>query len=62
MEEGQKKFVEFSTCLDTWDKRITKKGDATPEEKTVTFLDTTPTKKRTKDDTSYIENRYYCLV
>ena len=39
--KGRKKFVEFCTHLKTWDKRTTKKGDNTSEEKTVTFLDTT---------------------
>ena len=37
VEEGQKNFVEFCSLLETWDKRTPEKGDAIPEEKTVTF-------------------------
>ena len=38
VDKGLKKFVEFCTRIDTWDKRTTKKGDATSEDKNVTFF------------------------
>ena len=46
VEEGQKKFVDFCTRLETWECQAPKKGQVNPEDRKVTFAEKTPNKKK----------------
>ena len=65
VEEGQKKLVDFCTRLETWNWQAPKKGQVNPEDRTVTFAENTPNKKKCANTYATIaksEDKLYCSV